>query len=39
MQEPRSVFRKGLYTCRPENHPYPSRKRPERALKELKEMR
>jgi hypothetical protein len=38
MQEPHRVFRKGSYTCGPENHPYSSGKRLERALKELKEM-
>jgi hypothetical protein len=38
MQESHRVFRKGSYTCGPENYQYPSGKRPERVLKELKEM-
>jgi hypothetical protein len=39
MQESHRVFRKGSYTCGPENYPYPSGKRPEKALNGLKEMR
>jgi hypothetical protein len=38
MQESHRAFREGSYTCGSENHPYPSGKRPERALKELKEI-